>query len=158
MRLHYVLLRYFLFHALSCKLLIWILYDEHVLFIMDGLFWASLFFNVGGELFGGLFFTLPFEGINFSAHDQDIIYTHHEWRERQHGVGCDAYHIHIFHPPSFLKLEVEGDFQELPYWEVTHFVWMIAWGWRVHMRKIFLITFQTPCLGWRISSSILAVA
>ena len=77
MRLCYILLSYCLYHALSCKtcskILIGILYDDHVLFIMDGLFWASLFFNVGEELFGGLFFTFPFEGNTFAAQDQHII-------------------------------------------------------------------------------------
>ena len=40
---------------------------------------------------------------------------------------------------------MEGDFQELPCWEVAHFVWMIAWGWRIHMREMFLAS----CLEWR---------
>ena len=161
-KLHCILLRYCLYHALSCitcsKLLIGILYDDHVLFIMDVFFWANLFFNVGGETFGGLFFTLPFEGNNFAAQDQHTLYTYHKWREGQLGVGYDAYHVQIFSPPSFPELEVEEDFQELPYWEVAHFVWMIAWGWRIHMGKMFLITFITPCLEWRLSSSILAVS
>ena len=82
-------------------------HDDHVLFFMDGLFWASLFFIVGGAFFGELFFTLPFEGNNFAAQDQHTLYACHKWREGQHGVGYDAYHDQIFSPPSFLELEVE---------------------------------------------------
>ena len=41
---------------------------------------------------------------------------------------------------------MEEDFQELPCWEVTHFVWMIAWGWRIHMGMIVPNTFQIPFL------------
>ena len=40
---------------------------------------------------------------------------------------------------------------------MAHFVWMIAWGWRIHMREMFLIIFQTPCLEWRFFSSTLVV-
>ena len=85
MKLRCIFLRYCLYHASSCKLIIWILYDDHVLFIMDGIFWASLFLNVGGEILGGLFFIFPLEGNNFVAQDQHILYTHHEWREGQVG-------------------------------------------------------------------------
>ena len=114
-----------------------------------GLFWASLFFIDGGTFYGGLFFTLPLEGNDFAAQDQHRLYTCHEWREGQHGVSYDACQVHIFSPPSLPELEVEGDFQELPCWEVAHFVWMIAWRWRIHRREIFLIIFSTPCLDWR---------
>ena len=145
MRLRCVLLRHCLYHVSSCKTfrknLIRIFYDDHVLFIMDEIFWAILFFDVGRGIFGGLFFTFPHEGNNFAAQDQHIIYTYHKWREGQHGVSYDSYHVHIFSPPSFPKLEVEGDFQELPFWEVTHFVWMIAWG------RCLPNNFQSPCLG-----------
>ena len=86
-----------------------------------GLFWASLFFIDGGTFYGGLFFTLPLKGNDFAAQDQ------------------------TFSPPSLPEREVEGDFQELPCQEVAHLVWMIAWGWRIHMREMFL----TSCLDWR---------
>ena len=102
-KLHCILVRYCLYHASSCKncskRLLGILYDDLVLFIMDGLFWANLFFIVGGELFGGLFFTLPFEGITFVAQDQHTLYTDHKWREGHHGVSYDAYQVQIFSPP-----------------------------------------------------------
>ena len=41
---------------------------------------------------------------------------------------------------------MEEIFHELPCWRVTHFVWMIAWGWRLHMGMIFPNIFQIPCL------------
>ena len=85
MRLCYVLLRHCLYHVSSFetirKLFIRILYDDHVLFIMDETFWASLFFNVGGEILGGLFFILPLEGNNFATQDQCILCNYHEWRQ-----------------------------------------------------------------------------
>ena len=162
MRLHCVLLRYCLYHASSCKtwrkLLIWIFYDDHVLLIMDETFWASLFFIVGGELFGGLFSTLPFEGNTFAAQDQHTPYTYHKWRGGKLGIGYDAYHVHIFSPPSFLQLEVEGDFQELLCWEVAHFIQMIAWGWRIHLGKNFSQKFSVSMPWEKILISILAVA
>ena len=78
-RLHCVHLRHCLYHVASCKnfnkILIWIPSDDHVLFIMEEMFWANLFFNVGG-----LFFIFPLEGNTFIAQDQHILYTYHEWR------------------------------------------------------------------------------
>ena len=130
------------------------IHDAHVLFFMDELFWASLFFVVGGTFLGGLFFTLPLEGNDFAAQDQHTLYTCHEWKEGQHGVSYDACQYQIFSPPSLLELEVEGDFQELPCREVAHLVWMIAWGWKIHLREMSL----TSCLEWRLSSSILVVS
>ena len=35
---------------------------------------------------------------------------------------------------------------ELPFWRVTHFVWMIAWGWELHMGMAVPTIFQIPCL------------
>ena len=71
MRLQCILVRNCYHHVSSCKTfrktLINMFHDDHVLFFMDGLFWASLFFTVGGTFFGGLFFTLPLEGNNFVA-------------------------------------------------------------------------------------------
>ena len=84
--------------------------DDHVLFFMDGLFRASLFFIVGGTFIGGFFFTLPLEGNGCAAQDQHTLYTCYEWREGKHGVSYDACQVHIFNPPSLLELEVEGDF------------------------------------------------
>ena len=84
MRLRCVLLRHCLYHVASCKtlskLLIWILYGNHVLFIMDEMLWANLFFNVGEEILGGLFFIFPLKGNTIAAHNQHILYTYHEWR------------------------------------------------------------------------------
>ena len=51
-----------------------------------------------------------------------------------------------FGPPTLQELKVEEDFQEFPCWEVTHFVWMIAWGWRIHMGMMVPNEFQIPCL------------
>ena len=114
MGLRCILVRNCFHHVSSCKsfrkLLNRMFHDDHVLFFMDGLFWASLFFIVGGELFGGFFFILPFEGNTFAAQDQHTLYTCHEWREGQHGVSYDAFQVHIFNPPSLPELEVEGDF------------------------------------------------
>ena len=39
-----------------------------------------------------------------------------------------VYQDHNISPPILRKPKVEDDCQELPCWEVTHFVWMIAWG------------------------------
>ena len=40
---------------------------------------------------------------------------------------------------------MEENFHELPLWRVDHFVWMIAWGWEIHMgmivSKIYQISF-----------------
>ena len=41
---------------------------------------------------------------------------------------------------------MEENFKELTCWEVTHFVWMIAWGWRIHMGMMVPTTFQIPFL------------
>ena len=110
MRLRCILVRNCLHHVSSCKTfskpLIRMFHDDHVLFFMDGLFWASLFFIVEGAFFGGLFFTLPLEGNNFAAQDQHTLYTCHEWREGQHGVSYDACQVHIFSPPSLPELEL----------------------------------------------------
>ena len=85
MRLRYILVRNCLHHVSSCKTfskpLIRMFHDDHVLFFMDVLFWANLFFIVGGAFFGRFFFTLPLEGNNFVAQDKHTLYTCHEWRE-----------------------------------------------------------------------------
>ena len=77
MRLHCILVRNCLHHVSSCKTfrkpLIRMIHDDRVLFFMDGLSWANLFFIVGGTFSRGLFFTLPLEGNNFAAQDQHKI-------------------------------------------------------------------------------------
>ena len=41
---------------------------------------------------------------------------------------------------------MEDFFHELPFWRVTHFVWMIAWGLELHMRRKVPNKFLIPCL------------
>lgn len=48
-------------------------------------------------------------------------------RGRQCGVGYLVYHVQIFSPSTLQELKVEEIFLELPWWEVTHFLWMIDW-------------------------------
>ena len=98
---------------------------------MDEMSWASQIIIDGGEILGGLIFILPLEGNTFAALDQHTLCTNHKWRGGKHGVSYEAFHIHIFSPPSFPELKVEGDFYELPCWEATYVVWMIAWGWEI---------------------------
>jgi len=52
--------------------------------------------------------------------------------------------VQIFIPPTLLEPKVDDSFQELPSWKVTHFSWLIAWRWRIHMGKIFPILSQIP--------------
>ena len=49
-------------------------------------------------------------------------------------------------PPSLQELKVEEMFHELLCWRVTHFLWMIAWEWRLHMGMMIPNTFMIPCL------------
>ena len=42
---------------------------------------------------------------------------------------------------------MEEDFQEFPCWEVTHPVWMIAWGWEIHIGMVDPNIHQTSCLN-----------
>ena len=37
-------------------------------------------------------------------------------------------------------------FHELLLWRVTHFFWMIAWGWNLHMGMLVHNIYQIPCL------------
>ena len=37
-------------------------------------------------------------------------------------------------------------FRELPFWRVAHFVWMITWGWEIHMGMIVPNIYQILCL------------
>ena len=41
---------------------------------------------------------------------------------------------------------MEKDFHEFPCWEVTHFVWMISWGWEIHMGMVNTNLYQISCL------------
>ena len=130
----------------------WMPYYDEFQFITYELIWASMIYSVGGEILGDLVFILPLEGKYFPAQDQHTLFIHHKLRSVKHGIGYAAYHVHHFSPPFLHERKVEEYFQELPSWRVTHFAWLIAWGWRIHMR-----IFQTPCLKWRIfcSSSLL---
>ena len=61
-------------HAITyIKHVIGAFYDDHLLLIMDGVPWASLFFIDGGEILGGFLFIFPLEGHNFVAHDQHTL-------------------------------------------------------------------------------------
>ena len=42
---------------------------------------------------------------------------------------------------------MEEFFHELPFWRVTLSVWMIAWGWELHMGMKVPNIFQIPCLN-----------
>ena len=89
---------------------------------------------------------MPLEGNILAAQDQFSLYTYPKWRGEQRGVGYLVYQMQISSPPILQELKVEEHFQELPCWEVTHFVWMIAWGWRIHMEMLIPNIFQIPCL------------
>ena len=41
---------------------------------------------------------------------------------------------------------MEEIFHELPCLRVTHFVWIIDWGWKLHMGMIVTHIFHIPCL------------
>ena len=116
----------------------WIPYDGDFQLITYEVIWDNMFHNAGDEILGGLVFILPLEGEFIAAQDQHILYTYPKWRGGQRGVGYYVYQDYIFSPPVLQERKVEDDFQELPCWEVTHFVWMIAWGWRIHMGKMLL--------------------
>ena len=106
----------------------WMPYDGEFQLITYEMIWANMFHNVGGEILGGLTFILSLEGNIITAQYQHILYTYPKWRGGQCGVGYFFYQDQIFNPPTLQEPKVEDDFQELPCWEVTNFVWMIAWG------------------------------
>ena len=106
----------------------WIPYGGDYQLITYEMIWDNMFHNVGEEILGGLVFIFPLEGNIVAAQYQHILCTYPEWRGGQHGVGYFVYQDHIFSPSILQEPKVVGDFQELPCWEVTHFVWMIAWG------------------------------
>ena len=57
------------------------------------------------------------------------------------------YHVQLFIPPTLQEPKVEENFQELPCWEATHLVWMIAWEWEIHMGMVDPNLYQTSCLN-----------
>ena len=117
---------------------IWIPYDDEFQLITYEMIWANLICSIGGEVLGDLDFILPLEGNIIAARVQLALRIYHEWRRGQHGVGHEAYHVQNFSPPIPHEHKVEDYFQELPSWKVTHFAWLIAWGWRIYMREMFL--------------------
>ena len=54
--------------------------------------------------------------------------------------------VQLCSPPTLQELKVEEIFHELPCWMLTHFLWMIALGWRLHMGMIIPNISQIPCL------------
>ena len=116
-------------------------YDDDFQLIIYEMIWANMFHNVGGEILIGLISILSFEGNVIAAQDQCTLYTYPKWRGGQRGVGYFFYQYHIFYPPTLLEPKVDGSFQELPSWKVTHFAWLISWRWRIHMGKIVPISF-----------------
>ena len=116
-------------------------YGDDVPFILNGMIWASRINDFGERIFGDSIFFLLLEGNHVVAQDQHALYTYHEWRGGQRGIGPLAYHVHLCSPPSFQEHKVEETFHELPFWRVAHFVWMIAWGWRIHTGMMIPNTF-----------------
>ena len=88
----------------------WMPYDDDFQLITYEMIWASLICSVGGEILGDLDFILPLEGNLIAAQVKVSLHTYHEWRRGQHGVGYDAYHVHIFSPPTLHQPKVEEDF------------------------------------------------
>ena len=85
-------------------------YDDDFQLIIYGDTWASLIYNVGGEIFGGLVLILPLEGKIIAAHGQTTLYTYHKGRDGQRGVGYIAYHVQIFMPPTLPEPKVDDSF------------------------------------------------
>ena len=106
----------------------WMPYGGDYQLITYEMIWDNMFHNVGEEILRGLVFIFPFEGNIIAAQYQHIIYTYPKWIGGQHGVGHFFYQDQTFSPPTLQEPKVEDDCQELPCWEVTHFVWKIAWG------------------------------
>ena len=96
-------------------------------------------------LIGGVFWVI-LEDRNILAQDQQQPHTYHKWRENQHGMDILVPHIHPCNPTYLQEPKVEEIFHEFPSWRVTHFLWMIAWGWRLHMGMMIPNIFQIPCL------------
>ena len=106
----------------------WMPYGDYYQLITYEMILDNMFHNAGEEIFGGLVFNLPLEGNFIATQDQHILYTYPKWRGGQRGVGYFVYQYQIFNPPILQEPKVEDDCLELPCWEVTHFVWIIAWG------------------------------
>ena len=73
---------------------------DDVPFIFNGMVWVGMTHDFGGRVLGGSIFFLPLEGNHVSAQDQHALYTYHEWRGGQRGIGPLAYHVHSFIPPT----------------------------------------------------------
>ena len=95
-----------------------------------------MFHNVEGYILDDLVFLFLLEGNIIAAQDQQTLYTYLKWRGGQRGVGYFVYQDQIFSSPTLQEPKMEEDFQELPCWDVTHFVWMISWGWELHMGMV----------------------
>ena len=108
-----------------------------------GMVWAH---ETREGVFGDPVVILSLEGNIIIAQYQQQLYTFHKWRERQHGVGHLAYHVQICIPPKLQEPKVEEHFHELPFWRVTQFVWMIAWGLELHMGRNIPNNLLIPCL------------
>jgi len=117
-------------------------YGDDVLFIIDDMSWASWIIIDGEEILGGLLFIFPLEGNTFAAHDHHTLHTCHKWRRGKQGASYKYFHDQIFSPPSLPELKVERDFYELPCWEATYVIWMIAWGWEIHLGMMSPIIYQ----------------
>ena len=146
--------RHLFFHDMGHSI-DWIPYGDDFLSITYGVVWASLIHNVGERIFGDLVFSLPLEGNIIAAQDQKILYTYHKWRGGQCGVGYFVYHDQIFSPPTLQEPKVEKDFQDFPCWEVTQFIWMIAWGWRITWEWCFPLHFRLHSLRGPLDNTLL---
>lgn len=54
--------------------------------------------------------------------------------------------MYIFSPPSLSELKVERVFYEFPCLEAAHVVWMISWGWEIHMGMMSPTLYHISCL------------
>ena len=126
--------------------MIWMPYGDDVPFILYGMDWASIIHDYMESIFADLDFLFPLKEKIIVAQDQNLIYTYHKWREREHGLGYLVYHVQLLSPPTLQEPKVEDIFHELPFWRVAHFVWIIAWGWEIHMGMIVPNISQITCL------------
>ena len=94
---------------------------------------ANMIHDTKERIFEDPIFFLPLEDNIMVAKNQQPLYTYHKWRERQHGIENLIYQVQLCSLPSLQEIKVEEFFHELPFWRVTHFVWMIAWEWELHM-------------------------
>ena len=89
------------FHISFSHFLIWMPYGDDVPFILYGMVWVGMVHDFGGRVLGGSIVFLPLKGNHVLAQDQHALYTYHEWRGGQHGIGPLSYHVHLFIPPTF---------------------------------------------------------